>query len=280
MARLQPLTIAAAQLPAVAGDIVANAATATDVVRRAADAGARVVVLPELFLCGYDMATVEARPDDCDLHATELDDARLDGLRTAAQDARVIALVGASVRRGAERTISLLAVGGDIRVVYDKQHLCGDEAGPFVPGATGAILTVDGWQLGLAICYDGCFPEHARAASDGGALAYVAPVAYTVGSEHRRDLYYRARAVENGMYAVVSGLVGMCGSGEFGGGSAVHDPQGRPLQRVDNGAEGLAVATLDVELLDSTRAAHTMHADHRDSLGPMTRHLPALIGTV
>ena len=61
-------------------------------------------------------------------------------------------------------------------------------------------LCFDDWALGLGVCYDGCFPEHARAASDAGALAYVCPSAYLVGSEHRRDLYYAARALDNGIY--------------------------------------------------------------------------------
>lgn len=267
-----PLTVAAVQTSAVAGDIAANAETAATQVRKAAAAGARLVVLPELFLCGYDMATVGARPDDCDLPAERLDDPRLDALRTAATATGAVVLVGASVRRDAGRTIALLAVDDDVRVVYDKQHLCGDEADHFVPGDAGSVLTVDAWPLGLGICYDGCFPEHARAASDAGALAYVAPVAYVRGSEHRRELYYRARAVENGLYAVVSGLVGRCGGGEFGGGSAVYDAEGRTLDRVDDDIDGLAFATLDAEAQRETRASHTMHADHRESLGPIRRY--------
>lgn len=267
-----PLTVATVQAAAVAGDIAANAETAAASVRTAAAAGARVVVLPELFLCGYDMDTIGARPDDCDLIPGELDDPRIAPLRAACADAGVVALVGGSVRRGSGRTISLLAVDADVRIVYDKQHVCGDEAERFVPGDAGAVLTVDGWPLGLAVCYDGCFPEHARAASDARALAYVASVAYVVGSEHRRELYYRARAVENGMYVAVSGLVGSCGGGVFGGGSAVYDAEGRVLDRIRDGAEGIAVVTLDADAQHETRAAHTMYADHRESLGPMLRH--------
>lgn len=267
-----PLTVAAVQVPSVPGDLAANAETAAASVRKAAGAGARLVVLPELFLCGYDLVTLAARPDDCDLPADRLDDPRLAPLREAASAGEVVVLAGASVRRGGGRTISLLAVDDDLRVVYDKQHLCAEEAQLFVPGESGSMLSVDGWPLGLAICYDGCFPEHARAAADAGALAYVAAVAYAAGSEHRRDLYYRARAVENGMYAVVGGLVGRCGSGGFGGGSAVYDAEGRALDRVDDDAEGMAIATLDARAQRETRAAHPMHADHRPSLGPMLRH--------
>ncbi|UPK75996.1 carbon-nitrogen hydrolase family protein [Nocardioidaceae bacterium SCSIO 66511] len=272
MSALGPLIVAAAQAESVAGDLSANVRTAAAYVREAADRGARVLVLPELFLSGYDMRTIGERPDDCDLLADAIDDVRLEPLRAVAVETGVLTLVGASVRRGDERTISLLAVDERIRVVYDKQHVCGDEAEHFVPGDARSMLTVDGWPLGLAVCYDGCFPEHARAAADDGALAYVASVAYTKGSEHRRDLYYRARAVENGMYVVVSGLTGRCGDGEFGGGTAVIDPEGRAIDRVPDMATGMVVTALDAAAIEQTRAEHSMYADHRESLGPLVHH--------
>ncbi len=92
--------------------------------------------------------------------------------------------------------ISILAIGGGVRRVYDKQHLCGQEQKYFAPGEHGVVLEVDDWMVGLAICYDGCFPEHARVAADAGAEIYAAPIAYFEGSEHRRDVYYAARAVD------------------------------------------------------------------------------------
>ena len=156
---------------------------------------------------------------------------------------------------------------GAVAVPYDKQHLDGDEARYFTPGDHGASIRVDGLELGLSICYDGCFPEHARAAAEDGAVAYLSSSAYFAGAEHRRDLYYAARAVENGMYVVFAGLTGRCGLRDFSGGSAVYDPEGRPLVRL--GTEpGVAVADLDTAVVDATRARHTMLADHRDSLGP------------
>ena len=262
------LTVAAAQVASVAGEVSTNAHTAALAVREAADRGARLVVLPELFLSGYDMDTIGARPDDCDLDAAHLNDARLDDLVNACRETAVVALAGASVRHAdGRRTISLLAVDTVVRSVYDKQHLCGDEVVHFQPGERGVVLEVDGWPLALSVCYDGCFPEHARAGADAGALVYVASMAYFVGGEHRRDLYYRARAVENGMFVVTSGLVGTCGAGELSGGSAVHDPEGRTLASVGDGTSGIAVARLDHDTLTATRGVHRMYADHRPSLG-------------
>ena len=101
---------------------------------------------------------------------------------------------------------------GHTLAAYDKQHLSGYENDHFTAGDHGASLTVDGWELGLSICYDGCFPEHARAAADDGALGYLNSAAYFPGGEHRRDIYYPARALDNGIFVVFAGLTGSCGA--------------------------------------------------------------------
>jgi predicted amidohydrolase len=124
-------------------------------------------------------------------------------------------------------------------------------------------VTVDGWRLGLGICYDGCFPEHGRAAALDGAHGYLCPSAYAAGSQHRRDLYYPARALDNTMYVV---FANMAGAG-FNGGSAVYDPEGRPLVRAADAGEAVVVAALDQAVIARVRAAHGMLADRRTDLG-------------
>lgn len=265
---LAPLRVAAVQARSVAGDVEANAAAAAAWVRRGAAEGAELVVLPELFLPGYDPATLHAEPDGCDVTP---DDPRLDPLREAAGAAAV--LVGASVRQPDQRrTLSLLAFdrSGRCSTAYSKQHLWDEERDIFTPGSDGAFVRVRDWDLGLGICYDGCFPEHARAASDAGALAYVCPSAYVVGSEHRRDLYYAARALDNAIYVVFSGLLGRCGELSFSGGTAIYDPQGQPVARVDEG-EGIAVADLDPEAITEARRINPYQRDRLATLGGRTQ---------
>lgn len=263
------LRVAAAQAESVAGDVEANVATAVGLVTEAGGAGARVVVLPELFLTGYDPDGWSAQT--CLTGAVE-DDPRLKPLREAARTGDVVVVASAAVERaprasGAEasprRTISLLVLDGQggARLVYDKQHLTGDETGFFSAGRAGASIVVDGWELGLGVCYDGCFPEHARAAADAGALAYLCPAAYYTGSEHRRDVYYAARALDNGIYVVFSGLTGSCGKHRFNGGSAIYDPQGRPVQRVADEPRAIVYADLDPAEIDVARELNPMAAD-------------------
>jgi predicted amidohydrolase len=265
---LQPLRVAAVQTASVAGDVAANVATATDWVWRAAAEGARAVVLPELFLTGYDPDTWS--DDDA---FVRLPDERLSPLADAARETATVVLAGAAVhdRPGDGRAIGLLAFqpDGDVVVAYRKQHLWGVECRFFTAGRSGTDLDVDGWRLGLAVCYDGCFPEHARAACDAGALAYVCPSAYVVGSEHRRDLYYAARALDNGCYALVAGLVGRCGAMQLSGGTSVYDPQGRAVARVESG-EGVAVADLDLASVEEARRINPFAFDRRSTLGART----------
>jgi 5-aminopentanamidase len=260
--------VAAGQAISVAGDLHANVATAARLAARAGDDGVRVLVLPEAFLTGYDAAAFAGPLPD----AAELDGAWLDPLRETSAAGGVVVVVGTALRRGADRRLSQVVVrpDGSTTAPYDKQFLDGLEKEQFTVGDHGTSINVDDLELGLSICYDGCFPEHAQAAALDGAVGYLSSAAYFPGGEHRRDLYYAARAVENGMYVVFAGLTGPCGDYSFIGGSAVYDPEGRPLARLGE-EEGLAVAEIDLTVVEATRARHTMVLDHRSSLGRRIR---------
>ncbi|MFI7215215.1 carbon-nitrogen hydrolase family protein [Micromonospora maritima] len=260
----RPLTVAAVQAEPTPGDVAGNARTAARLVVRAA---ARVVVLPELFLPAYHPPTLGADPAGTDVAADpdgRVDDARLDPLRDAAREAGAAVVIGAAVRHpDRRRTISSLVVDptGTVTVGYDKQQLWSGERELFDAGRRGATLVVEQWRFGLGICYDGCFPEHGRAAAGDGAHGYLCPSGYLAGSAHRRDLYYAARALDNTMYVVFANAVGGADPWRFNGGAAVYDPEGRPLARGADTGEDVLTATLDPQALAATRAAHTMLLD-------------------
>jgi predicted amidohydrolase len=258
------LRVAAAQATCAAGDVAANVATAARLVAMAGTQGVRLVLLPEAFLTGYDPAVFDGPVPSAD----DLSGPWLDPLRVAARDAGAVAVVSTPLQRGSVRTLSLLVVrpDGAVTAPYDKQHLDSDERPFFSPGDHGASIVVDAVELGLSICYDSSFPEHARAAADDGAVAYLSSAAFFPGSAHRRDLAVPARALDNGMYVVLAGLTGRCGPYEFIGGSAVYDPEGRPLARLGE-EEGLAIADLDPAVVATTRATHRMAADRVASPG-------------
>ncbi|MFK3982330.1 carbon-nitrogen hydrolase family protein [Micromonospora sp. NPDC050397] len=269
-----PLTVAAVQAEPVPGDLPGNTTTAARLVRQAADEGATLVVLPELFLPAYHPPALRADPAGTDLAADDggrIDDPRLEPLRAAARDRRVVVVVGASVRHtDHRRTCSSVVLDrtGTAHAAYQKQHLWGpDEPELFTPGERGATLLVDGWRLGLGVCYDGCFPEHARAAAADRVHGYLCPSGYLTGSEHRRDLYYAARALDNTMYVAFANSVGGSDPWRFNGGAALYDPEGRPLVRADDDGEAVVVAVFDPVELVRVRSTHRMLADRRPDLG-------------
>jgi predicted amidohydrolase len=261
------LRVAAGQAASVSGDVAANVATAARLTRLAGTQDVRLLVLPEAFLTGYDVDAFAGPLPAAD----GLVGAVLDPLREAAAGG-VTVVVGTALERGGSRRLAqvVLRPDGTASTPYDKQHLDGLEKRFFTAGDHGTSVVVDGVELGLSICYDGCFPEHAQAAARDGAAGYVCSAAYFPGGSHRRDLYYAARALENGMYVVLSGLTGGCRGSTFIGGSAVFDPEGTPVAQLGE-EEGIAIADLDPDLVAQTRATHTMVGDHRGDLGPRVR---------
>jgi predicted amidohydrolase len=269
----ETLIVAAIQADPTPGDVAGNAKTGARLVASAADQGARIAVLPELFLPAYHPPTLAADlGTDVAADADRVvNDARLQPLCEVARDLGIVIVVGAAVRHpDRRRTCSSLVIdrSGRVQVGYDKQQLWGpDENALFTAGSEGATVTIDGWRFGLGICYDGCFPEHGRAAATAGADGYLIPSGYLAGSEHRRDVYYAARALDNTMYVVFANNVGGEAPFEFNGGAAIYEPEGRALAKAPNAGECVIVAELSRIALMITRADHSMLADRRSHLG-------------
>jgi len=273
-----PLRVAAIQAEPHPGDVADNVALAARLAGRAAGDGARVAVLPELFVSGYHPPTLRADPGRTDLltdGSGTVDDIRLDRLRAVARDQQIVVVLSASVRHpDGRRTISVLLADrrGGVTCGYDKQHLSGaDERELFCAGNQGATLAVDGWWFGLAICHDLSFPEHGRAAADDGAHGYLCSIAYFDGSQHRRDLHGAARALDNSLYVVVANQVGGVSPGRFNGGSAIYEPEGRPLRRAPDFGEHVVLADLDPAELRRVREAHPMREERRADLGSVRK---------
>ena len=130
------LRVAAAQAVSAPGDVALNVATAVELLSEAAGQGARVVVLPELFLTGYDPSVWK---HDASI---ALDDPVLAPLVDVAAERHVVVVVGAAVRRALDSsTLSLLVFDADgVCAPYDKQHMDIDESWFFTHGDHGASL--------------------------------------------------------------------------------------------------------------------------------------------
>jgi predicted amidohydrolase len=139
--------------------------------------------------------------------------------------------------------IAMLAVDGTgAAVAYRKMWLGAAEAGRFTPGDRPAVLEVDGWRLGLAICKDTGIPQHA---ADTAALGIDAYLAGTVKSSDEAALQAeRARrvATDYHVWVAVASFAGSTGGGydRAAGRSAIWSPDGVVVARA--GPEPGAVA--------------------------------------
>lgn len=256
--------IASVQAEAVPGAVEHNVARAARFVADSSAAAADVVLFPEAFLTGYDktvFAGVLPRLE----HRTWLQP-----LQTAVDETGVTAVVNTALQVGEHRTLTdlLIVPGQRPYPAYAKQHLHAPEREIFAPGTRGYSFEIGGLHLALSVCYDANFPEHAAAAATAGATVYLNSGAYFPGGERRRDLHLAARALDNGIYVVYSGLVGT--PSDFIGGSAVFDPLGRRIAVVTE-REGLAIAEMDPALVDEARRDQRMWSDRRADLGAYER---------
>jgi predicted amidohydrolase len=231
----EPLTIAVAQPLCAAYDVAANAATHAATVR---SASARVVVFPELSLTGYEL----------DAPAITVDDPRLGPIVEACADAGSLALVGAPARGEAGRShIAMLAIDGTgATVAYRKMWLGGAEPKRFSPGTQPAVLEVDGWRLGLAICKDTGVPQHA---SDTAALvmdAYVAGVLESVDDVATVEQRARRVAADHHVWVAVASFAGSTGGGyaQAAGCSGIWTSDGLEVARAGPETGAIARATL------------------------------------
>jgi len=162
--------------------------------------------------------------------------------------------------------------------VHRKAHLYAPLGEDLIFRA-GQQLTVcpteDFGPLGLPVCFDGDFPETARALRLAGARVVVQASAYEVEAESWWDRLYPARALENGQWWVMSNQCGRTPSGALLGGSQIISPLGHVVSRaakaheLDGRAEPVLLVSqiaLTEELAKSDRANSALWEHRREEL--------------
>ena len=256
-----PLSVAALQRVS-ASDVARNLATAQRLMAEAADAGVRLVALPEYFC-------LLGRNDRDKLGVAEtLDDGPIQAaLAEAAQRLGLWVIGGTLPLRTAdpERVRNSLLVWnpqGQRVARYDKIHLFAfdngleryDEGRVLEPGNAPVAIDIEGWRVGLSVCYDLRFPELYRALMSPPCDLIVVPSAFTqtTGQAHW-ELLLRARAVENQCYVLAPAQGGLHENGRrTWGHSLLCDPWGELLALQPEG-EAVVAGALDRARLAAVR---------------------------
>ncbi|MBI4516969.1 MAG: carbon-nitrogen hydrolase [Deltaproteobacteria bacterium] len=281
-----PVVVALVQMRC-AEDTAANLATALARIAEAAQRGAQIVCLPELFCSRYFcqseehkfFALAEPIPGPS---TTALS-------RAAAQHG--VAIVGSLFECRApglyHNTAVVFDADGSLAGVYRKMHIPDDplyyEKFYFTPGDLGfRSLATRYASVAPLVCWDQWYPEAARLAALGGAQILFYPTAIAWHREEKAEFgsaqhdawqtMQRSHAIANGVFVAAANRVGHEGTLEFWGASFIVDPFGRVLARADHGSEEIVLARCDLALIAETRQHWPFLRDRRiDAYGDLVK---------
>ncbi len=234
------MKIALAHFNPTVGDLEGNAERIAALADDAHHAGADLLLLPELALCGYPPEDLALREDFYAENARVLDALR------AWLPAELVVVLGLPLREGRNRyNAAVVLRGGRVEALYRKQdlpnHTVFDELRTFMPGDSATVFEVKGTRFGLNICSDIWVPGPATQARDAGAqiLLVINASPYHKGKQQDRYRVARERIAETGLPLVYLNMVGGQDELVFDGGSFAMDATGEVTAQLPFFSEGL-----------------------------------------
>ncbi len=255
----QYITLALVQMDIATGQPEANLERAREYTIQARDAGADLLLLPELWLHGYDL-------EQAARWAAPLGEGGFAHMAALASECRLY-LAGSLLERhaaGISNTAVLYGPDGTLLGSYRKVHLFRlmQEHLYLSPGDRATLCATPWGPVGLAVCYDIRFPELFRAMALAGAVLFLVPAQWPVRRVEAWLILTRARAVENELFIAACNRVGRDGDALFPGRSCVVDPWGNTLVEGDD-REGLLIARADLGEIRKARRYLTVYEDRR-----------------
>ena len=257
------MKVAAIQMDIAWEQVDRNLGRAGELIERAADEGADLVVLPEMFATGFSMNAAElAEPPGGPIERFCAERARVHGIH----------LLGTKATRTTGRPLNtalLFGPGGDLLATQYKLHpfsLAGEHR-HFDAGQDLVVTALDGMQVATAICYDLRFPEQFRALAFRGATLILVPANWPVPRVGAWSHLLVSRAIENLCYVVGVNRVGSGAGLHYDGCSAIVDPMGAVLATAV-GEEAVVMAEIDAGRVEQVRADLSFLPDARRDLFP------------
>lgn len=259
-------------------DTQSNVHRTTELVLSAAQKGAQVILLPELFenvyFCTIESDEYFALAHPVDNHPT------LRHFQKIARDKGVVLPVS-FFERDAQcyyNSLAMIDHRGEIMGVYRKSHIPDgpgyEEKFYFRPGDTGfKVWNTKFGTIGVGICWDQWFPEAARSMMLMGADILLYPTA--IGTEPEepnldtKDPWQRAmigHAVSNVVPVVAANRTGTESRQTFYGHSFICDHRGNKVAEMDRTETGVITATFDFDVIRRNRAAFGFFRDRRPDL--------------
>ncbi len=274
-------TVAATQF-ACTEDRRANLDTAERVIRAAANQGANIILIQELFETPYFCKGHEPKYFDVAMPIAE--NPAVQRFQKLARELNVVLPASVYERAGNAfyNSAAIIDADGSLLGTYRKTHIPESpgyhEKFYFSPGDTGfKVWPTRFGTIGVAICWDQWFPESARAMALMGAEILFYPTA--IGSEPQdpridsRDHWQRAmqgHAASNVMPVVASNRVGIESGGNwtvtYYGSSFIADQTGAIVAQAPREGEAIVTATFDLDEIRAYRQAWGVFRDRRPDL--------------
>jgi len=262
----------------------ANLAKALRRIRAAAEKGARIVCLGELFRSRYFCQSEDARNFKL---AETIPGPATEALASLAREREVVVVASIFEKRSVgiyHNTAVVIDADGALVGLYRKMHIPDDplyyEKFYFTPGDLGFPSFQTRYaKIGVLVCWDQWFPEGARLASLSGAQILFYPTAIgwipneprPVAQQQRSawELIQRSHGVANGVFVAATNRVGREGKIKFWGNSFVAGPFGEMVARAGD-REDILIAKCDLTRIEETRQSWPFLRDRRiDAYGPL-----------
>jgi predicted amidohydrolase len=231
----------------------------------AAERGAQLLVCPEMFLTGYNIGLALAE------RLAEPGDGPAAMEVVAIAQAHRIAIVYGYPERSEDgaiyNSVQLIDAHGRSLCNYRKTQLFGELDRSMFSAGSGhfPVVELDGWKIGLLICYDIEFPENARRLALDGAELILVPTANMAPYDFICQVTVRARAQENQCYLVYANYCGAEGDIHYCGQSSIIGPDGSLLAMAGRD-ECQLLAELEHERVAQGRIAFPYLTDLRQEL--------------
>ncbi len=254
-----------------------NIEKAQKYVAEAAEAGAQIVCLQELFNTKY--FCYEENPDYWDF-AEPIPGPAVDAMSALAKKHNIV-LVAPIYEKAMEgelyNTAVILGTDGEIMGKYRKtsiplvktKSLVGNEKYYFKPGNLGFPVwqTPFGVNIGVMICYDRHFPEHARLLALNGADLVFVPTATGGMSRYLWEIELQAHAIDNIYYIGGVNRVGFDDGGSehqsYYGSSFFSSPKGEILSQASDDQDEIVYAEIDTSIIGDLRNEWGFFRDRR-----------------
>ena len=269
------LRVALAQINPVVGDLDGNSACVVDYIGRASDAGADVVVFPELALTGYP-------PEDLLLKPGFIADNMAAVGKVAAATERCAAVVGFVDERLDLYNAAAVCAHGEVRGVYHKQLLPNygvfDEQRYFASGGGATqLFGIGGVRVGISICEDAWSPSGpiaAQAAAGAELVININASPYSAGRVSERERMLATRAADASCGLIYLNCVGGQDELVFDGASLVLDSDGRVVASLPQYEEAFCVFDMEVRPVYRKRLLDPRGHHHAPPLPvtPVTDH--------